>query len=347
MTYSEAIKSGFKLINKRWQLVAVQAGMLLINCIGFFVIVGIPLGVAFIIFGLDLTGLEVKDVLGLLRNPAELISKYFGLVLIVVTSILFYVLMITTLGLYVLSGSVGVIGRTLLDPSSKFSMRGFFSEARRLFFPLMWFSLFVGLVFIIIAFILGLFGGGVASIVSAAKSQDSTLALFLGIFFSLILVLFGFSVILITLAVTIYGIAVLFFKSEGTIRSFKRAFTFLWNHQNAFWLYVILLVGYIVTSFVVMLVVAPFNLIPIVGAIISFPFQIVSYVIQGYLGLVVIASIFIYYYESEIGMAGAVEALQPIKDAPGEGSTGTEDISAPQAPGQETIHPGMEAKEQN
>jgi hypothetical protein len=347
MTYSETIRSGFKLVNKKWQLVAVQAGMMLFNCIGFFVIVGIPLGVAFIIFGLDLTGLaEVKDVLGLLRNPAAFLSKYFGLVLVVVTSFLFYLLMITTLGLYVFSGSVGIIGRTLLEPSSKFNMRAFFSEAKKLFFPLMWFSLFVGLIFIIIAFILGLLGGGVASVVSAAKSQDSTLALFLGIFFSLIVILLGLGAILITLAVTVFGIAVLFFKGEGTIKSFRGAFAFLWNNQNAFWLYVILLAGYILTSFVVMLVVYPFNLIPIIGAIISFPFQIVSYVIQGYLGLVIMASIFTYYYEAEVRKAGPVDTLQPLTETPGEGSTGTEGISAPQAPGQETIHPGMDEKEQ-
>ena len=348
MTYSEAIKNGFRLVNGKWQLVAVQAGMMLFNCISFFIIVGVPLGIAFIIFGLDLTGLaEVKDVIGLLRNPAELLSKYFGLVLIIVTSFLFYILMITTLGLYVFCGCMGVIGRTFLDPSSKFSMRTFFGEARKLFLPIAWFSLLIGLIFIIIAFILGLFGGGVAFIVSAAKSQDSTLALFLGISLSLILLLLGLGIILMTLAIAVYGLAVLFFKGEGAIKSFKGAFTFLWNNQNAFWLYIILLVGYILTSFVVMLIVYPFNLIPLIGAIISFPFQILSYVVQGYLGLVIIASIFTYYFEAEVKKNKTETTPVPFSEPPGGGSSMIGDIFAPQAPAQETTLPGTEEKTQD
>jgi hypothetical protein len=346
MTYSEALKSGFRLVNSRWQLVAIQAAMMLFNCMAFFIMVGIPLGIAFIIFGLDLTGLtEMKDFIGVFRNPAELLSKYFGLVLIVVSSFLFYILMVTTLGLYVFGGSVSVIGRSILDPSSKFSMRAFFSEARKFFFPIMWYSLVVGLIFIVIAFILGLFGGGIAAVVSTARSQDSTLALFLGIFFSLILILIGVSLILGALAVTVYGIAVLFFRGEGAMRSFKGGFKFVWDHQNAFWLYSLLLTGYVIVSFIVMLIVYPFNLIPIIGTIISIPFQIMSYIIQGYLGLVIVAVVFNYYFEMEIKKTLPPPAETTVETTP-EGSSGPEDISPAQAPQQETVPPETEGPEQ-
>lgn len=347
MTYSEAIKSGFRLVNGRWQLVAVQAGVMLFNCIAFFIMVGIPLGIAFIIFGLDLTGLtEMKDLIGIFRNPAELISKYFGLVMIVVSSFLFYILMVTALGLYVFSGSIGIIGRSILDPSFKFGMKAFFGEARKYFVPIMWYSLIVGLVFIIIAFVLGLFGGGIAAVVSAAKAQDSTLALFLGIFFSLIMILIGISLILGALAVTVYGIAVVFFRGEGAMRSFKGGFKFVWDHQNAFWLYVILLMGYVIVSFIVMLIVYPFNLIPIIGTIISIPFQIVSYVIQGYLGLVIVAVVFNYYFEMEGKKRLPSPADISVETTPGS-SSGTEDISPAPAPGQEPTPPETEGPERS
>jgi hypothetical protein len=350
MTYSQAIKSGFRLINSRWQLIAVQAAMILLNCIGFFILVGIPLGIAFVIFGLDLTGLsELKDVFAVLHHPAELFSKYFGLIVIVVTSFLLYVVMATTFGLYIFSGSVGFIGRCVVDPSQKFTMRAFFAEAKRLFFPLMWFTLFVGLVFIAIAFVLGLFGGGIAATVSAAKSQDSTLALFLGIFFSLVLTLVGLSLILGTLASTVYGIAALCFGKKGAIASFRTAARFLWKQQSGFWLYVVLFLGYILVSFVVMLVVYPFNLIPIIGTIISFPFQILSYVVQAYLGLVIFAVIFNYYYEAEIKetMTANAEAAGPVQDITAESSTTSENISTPQGPAQEPPPPVKDGTEEN
>ncbi len=347
MTYSNAIKSGFKLVNSRWQLVAVQAGMMLFNCMAFFIMVGIPLGIAFIIFGLDLTGLtEIKDFVGIFRNPAELLSKYFTLVMIVISSFLFYILLVTTLGLYVFAGSAGFIGRSILDPSFKFSLRAFFGEARKFFFPIMWYSLVVGFVFIVIAFVLGLFGGGIAAVVSTAKSQDSTLALFLGIFFSLILILIGLSLILGALAVTVYGVAVLYFKGEGAVRSFRGGFKFVWDHQNAFWLYVLLLMGYVIVSFIVMLVVYPFNLIPIIGTIISIPFQIISYVVQGYLGLVILAVVYNYFFEMEIKQT-RTQAMQPPSDATQSISTGPEDTSSAEAPQQESTPPGSQGTEQS
>ncbi len=330
MHYSATIKAGVRLINHRWQLVAVQAGMMLLNFVCFFIMVGIPLGIAFIIFGLDLTGLsDMKDIIGLFKNPAELVSKYFGLILIILACFLLYISLVTTAGLYVFGGSIGVIGRGILDPDAKFSLKGFFREAKRFFIPLMWYSLLVGLVFLFIAFALGLFGGGVAAVVNAAKSQDSTLALFLGIFFSLVLVLIGLSILLGTLAVTVYGIAVLFFRGEGAVASFRIAFRFLWNRQQAFWLYVILLSGYVLLSFFIMLIVYPFNLIPIIGTIISFPIQMISYIVQSYLGMIILATIFHYYYESEIK-----PTLPPAHNSETEtqGSMTPGDISVPEVP---------------
>lgn len=342
MTYTDAVKSGFRLINSRWQLVVLQVGMMLANCIGFFVIVGVPLGIAFVIFGLDLTGLaEMRDVMGLLKHPSELISKYMGLVLIVLASFLFYLLAVTTVGLFVFAGSMGTIGCSVRDPDLKFSLKLFFAEAKRIFFRLMWFSMLVGLVFIAIAFLLGLLGGGVAAIVQGARSQDSTLALFLGIFFSLILALLALSLILGAVAVAVYGLAVLFFKQGSALRSFREAVTFLWNRQPAFWLYVMLFFAYLAASFILMLFSYPFNLIPFIGTLISFPLQLISYAAQSYLGMVIIASVFIYYYETEIketethaGMTGVVS-----EDATAGSSIGTEDISAPGGPQQEETPP--------
>jgi len=348
MTYTDAVKSGFRLINRNWQLVALQAGMMIANCIGFFVIVGIPLGIAFIIFGLDLTGLaEARDIMGMLRHPSELFSKYIGLVLIVLCSFLLYLLIVTTAGIFVFAGSVGSVGRAVLDPLRKFSMKVFFAEAKKLFMPMMWFSLVIGLVFIAIAFLLGLFGGGVAAIVQIAKSQDSTLALFLGIFFSLVLALCAIIVILGAIAVTVYGIAVLFFKTEGAVRAFRDAVVFLWNRQSAFWLYVVLFFVYIIASFILMLFTYPFNLIPIIGTIISFPLQLASYIVQSYIGLAILATIFIYYYEAEIRKpepsadipeAETTEPAETVKPTD-ESSSGPEDISGAGTPQQEETPP--------
>jgi hypothetical protein len=317
--------------------------MMIVNCVGFFVIVGIPLGIAFIVFGLDLTGLaETHDIMGLLSDPSELISKYMGLVLIVVVSFLLYLLIVTTAGLFVFAGSIGTIGGAVIDPSRKFSMKLFFAEAKKTFYPLLRFSLFMGIVFIVVAFFLGLFGGGVAALVQSARSQDLTLSLFLGIFFKLLLVFFAISLTFGAIAVTVYGIAVLFFKAEGSVRSFRDAVAFLWGRQSALWLSVVLSFFYFIASFILMLFSFPFNLVPIIGTIISFPLQLVSYLVQSYIGLAILASIFIYYYEAEIRKTEETSEIVGPADsgeATDESSSGPEDISDSGAPQQEETPP--------
>lgn len=328
MTYAEALKNGFGLINRRWQLIALQAGILLLNCLLFVVVVGIPLGIAFVIFGLDLTSLAQDiDIRGLLQNPKALLTKYAGLVVFVLSSFLVYAALISTLGLFVFGGTAGMIRRGILDPASRFRMRDFIDEGKRSFFPLMWFSLVMGLIFIAIAFLLGLMGGGIAAVISYAKSQDSTLALFLGIFFSLAAGLIAISLFLAALAVTVYGVAALLFRQEGAARAVRRAASLLMRHQHAFWLYALLFAGYLGVSFLFMLLVFPFKLVPIIGSIVTFPLQLLSSVVQSYLGLVLIAAIFIYYRSLEEAEAGQ-------DDADGD-STHPADTSGQQAEGPE------------
>ena len=312
MSYIDAIKNGFRVIHRNWQLVLVQLGMMIISFLGFFIIVGIPLAVAFIVFGIDLTGLiEIKDLLRVFRDPSQIVSRYFGLFLIVITSLLLYIIMAASFGMYVFGGSVGVIGRALQDMTMKFSMRTFFHEAKRLFIRLFGFTSVIGILLILAAFILGILGGGIAALVSFAKTQDSTLALFLGTFFLLILIILALTFILGILSMTLYGVAALFFKDTGPVKSLREAINYLMRHPNALWLYAMLFGGYVFISFFLILFRSPFELIPVIGIILSFPFQLISYAIQTYVGLVIIAILFAYYYSTEIFSVPVAESSPP------------------------------------
>src|SRR4030042_2534959 len=114
MTYIEAIKDGFRLVNRNWQLVLIQVCIVILSTIGFLIMVGIPLAIAFIIFGIDLTGLaDIKDVFRMVKEPSEIISRYFWLFLLVITSFFLYIITIAMLGIYVFGGSVGIIGQAI------------------------------------------------------------------------------------------------------------------------------------------------------------------------------------------------------------------------------------------
>jgi len=316
MTYGDAIKNGFKLINKNWQLVLIQFGMMVVNCIGFFVFVGIPLAVAFVIFGLDLTELtELKNLMGTVSDPAEIITKYFGLIVVLLVSFVFYLLVATAVGLYVFGGSAGTIGRAIRDSSDKFNMNTFFSEGKRLFWPLIGFTAIIGIIFLGVAFVIGVFAGGIGVVISIAKGYETTLAVVLGIFLSLLLFCIGLALIIFSIALTLYGTAAIVIKGTKPWQATKDTVKYLYRNPAALWLYCIAFGGYFLATFLLILLGTPFNLIPIIGAIIAIPYQIFSYAFQSYLGLVIVAVIFIYYChtEAEVKPSGIpVEGTEPV-----------------------------------
>jgi hypothetical protein len=327
MRFTEAVQNGIRIVNRNWQLVLIQVGAMFASFIGFFVLVGIPLMIAFVIFGLDLTELSrIEDVFRTFREPAEILSKYFALVVLVLTSLLLYITVVLAFGIFLFGGSIGVISRSIEGRIEKFEMRVFFSEGKRLFFPLVGFTSLVGLIFILVAFVLGLFGGLISAVVSMAKEQEATLALFLGIFFSLILFVIGLTLILAILAVTTYGSAIMAVRGAGPMKALKESVRYLYAHADAFSLYCVIFVGYLLVSFVVVSISYLLGLIPLIGSLLALVYHFGAYIIQSYLGLVMIAALFYYYYFSTTEVPAEVT---PPGDA-GEKSGTAE----PQAPGQ-------------
>jgi hypothetical protein len=217
-------------------------------------------------------------------------------------------------------------------------MRAFFSESKKLFFPLMWYFGIVGLVFIVIAFVIGLFGGSTAILVAMAKARDSTLALFLGVFFTLVVIMASMGMLITALAVTKYGVASLYFKNRGAVKSFGDGITFLWNRQKAFWLYLVLLAGYLLASMLMAFIFYPFRMIPVIGTILSLPLQIMSSVVQGYLGLVFMAALFAYFFDQEMKRPEPVPVEPPAGPIYADSTDPVNTSALPDAP-QEGSHP--------
>lgn len=302
MQFAVAVQNGFRVINRNWQIILVQIGAMLVSFIGFFILVGIPIAVAFIVFGIDFTEVSsIQDLLSGFRKPAEVLSRYFGLAVLVLASFLLYLLAVLCLGIFIFGGSIGLVGASVRDPQASFSLKAFFSEGRRLFFPLLGFTTAAGFIFVFFAFVLGLFGGAIAAAVSTVKEYDTTLALFLGIFFSIVLILAVFGCTFGTLAVTLYGAAGLTLHGRGPLSALRQAVGYLYRNAGAFYLYCLVFGGYIVLF--VLLLFAGYGLktVPLAGPMVSPIFQFLVNVGQSYLGLVALAAIFTYYWATADG----------------------------------------------
>lgn len=307
MLYFDLLKEGFSTVNKNWQLVLIQMATMLFSFTAFFIIVGIPIAIAFIIFGLDFTEiLRIRSLESLFIGSAELLNKYFAMALVVLLSLIIYVLSVSVMWIFAIGAVAGVLKDNILNREKKFSFSTFFREGKDNFLPVMGFSIVISLLFIIIAFLLGFVGKFSSNIVESARTQEESLAVFLSIFFSLLMISLGLLLIFVALSVTFYGIAMVIFQRKSAIRSLVETTRFIFSKPSSVGFYIFVMVAYIIAGLIVILISSPFTLIPVIGSILSFPFQIINYFIQSYMSLLMIAAMFHFYYKFYY------QPLQPI-----------------------------------
>jgi hypothetical protein len=328
MSCVEVIKQGIKSVNRNWQLVLVQFASTFIGFMSFCIIVGVPIAIAFILFGLDLTEiLKSRDTLEVLGNSASLLKKYFAAAVIILLSLLGYLTFLVTLWTFTVSGTIGVFADSILSSESSFSLGSFIRHGRKYFMPVMFFSVLIGGIFMVIAFALGVLGGVAASIIETAKSREIAFALFLGVFFMLTLGVAFIFLILGTFSATIYGMAFLVFNKASSIEALKGSFRYLHSTPSAAGFYAVLMFSYGLALFLVLLIGSPIAVIPLIGPPLSMMYQLIVYFVQAYIGLVLISSAFIYYYNtSGLANEGEKDSHAPADPLPEEVSIGTDSM---------------------
>lgn len=339
MNYIGVIKDGVSIVNHCWQLVIIHLLSAIVSFISFFLIVGIPISIAFVMFGIDLTEiLRLKDMMDVLRSSLGLLKKYFAMALVILTSLLIYFTLIFALWLFTIAGSAGTLGKIINSEISKYSSRVFFGEGKRLFFHVFGFSAIIGTILMILAFLLGMLGGGISSIIEIAKSQEAVLALFLGIFFSAIIFITGLFLILIILSLTVYGVANIVFNRISPLSAFRETVIYLYNNPSSIGFYGILLIGSIMMIFLVLLLGTPIIMIPFFGPILSPLYQIASTLIQGYINLIMLASAFVYYYKTGYTPPPVVVEDIPVqaRDISGDSDTSLKSADEPAQSPQKT-----------
>jgi hypothetical protein len=326
MNYLSIIKEGVSVANKNWQLILVQFLFMFLCFISLLVIVGIPLAIAFVIFGLDLTEiLRQRDIIGVFQIAAAMLRKSLPIVLFVILGFLIYVASVIAMWIFAFAGTIGSIAKTVLN-GQKFSMRFFWSEAKRLFFPVFIFSNIAGFGFAVLAMIMGLLSESARKIISVAETQEATLAVFLSIFFFLVLLSVGLLLFFVTIEMTFYGCGYLVFNRPRPFKAFRQIAGYLYRTHSAHVLLGILVLGYLVAGSLVVTITSLLALIPMVGTALAMPFQLLSQAAHGYVSLVILASIFLSYYRT-----GYLPSLPEPKGVPDISQPGDEQ---PQAPGE-------------
>ncbi|MCE5312076.1 MAG: hypothetical protein LLF86_02870 [Nitrospiraceae bacterium] len=308
--FRSILAESFSIVNRNWQLIFVQLASLFISFVSFFVIVGTPIFIAFVIFGLDLTDmLKEQDIIDALKGSTKLLGKYFGIALIVILSLVFYLVFNIMLWVFTIGGTVGIIKDYVVGGIKQFSIRQFYWDGRKLFMRLFAFTTLIGLIFVVVAFMLGLLGSSAYDVYNSAVENGSQIFRFLSVFLYLLLLSAGIFLIVVTLAFIVFGIAYIVFNRHKAIETIKATSDYLYNNPSAILFYGILILGYAAVIFLTVLVGSPLTLIPFIGTIIAFPYQVTLYLIQAYMNLVMFAAVFIYFRETGYEMPAAIEDM--------------------------------------
>lgn len=292
MAFWEPIGAGFRVIHRNWQLVVIQVALSALGLAGLAVAVGAALAAAFYILGMDVS--QLAALRDLINDPEALLSRYLGLVLLIVLGVLVYVLFLSLLWLFVVAGSAGTIGLSIREPSREFSMRTFLSEGRRLFSPLTGYALLASLIAIGLFIALGIIGGGIGSVANLLDG-GTYVNRFFRVFTSLLAAAAALALAFGLASVVLTGMMPLF-EGAGPLESLRRGARYVKGQPDVLGLYAVVFAGYFFVYSALMLPAYAFDYESVSGALLSASYQFLLNILQGYLCLVALASAFAHYF---------------------------------------------------
>jgi hypothetical protein len=316
------IARGFRLVHDNWPLILIQAVMIVMGIIGLIIFVGIPVVAAFVSVGMDAAELgRMEKLLDTLEDPSVLVSEYLSLAVVTVLSVFVYLVFWSLLWIYVLGGSAGVLGRALKEPAARFSIRGFFSEAKRLFFPLTGYAAIVGLIVIGAALMLGVLGFAAALAAEAVGPSETTTGFFFRVLLTLSFGTVSFILIFLLGAVGAVGMAPLVLEGTGPMESLDRGFRHVRLHTGSLRFLGVLLAGYL--GIYLLAALTGYGIRLAGGLLLSLPYQFAANIFQGYISLVALAAVLAHFFATTCGGStrcedtSAEEAPQPVPPPPG------------------------------
>ena len=290
----ECIKEGFNRANQNLKLIMIRITVMIINLFSFFVFLAVPLIIAVLYMGFDLA--HAGDLLPYLAgNPFEFISRYLGLVLLVVVSFVFYLTFVLTLFLYVLGGTLGVLRSSAVNVRYKFSLSSFFREAKQNFGRLfrLIFLVSLGCTALFIAFVLS--GGIFVAIVQVLTAGRGVLEAFFNSFVMISITSFSIIYILACLVFSGYSMVISVMNGMDSMGCIKRTFDFLKQRPGAFLFFFILLIGGGSVNFLFFILRMPFSMVPVLGQMMNIVLTLFSAVFQSYIAIVIWSSLMAYY----------------------------------------------------
>jgi hypothetical protein len=297
----ECIKGGFELANRNLQLVFVRISVTVINLLALFFFMGIPLVVAVIYLGFDVT--HAQDMIPFLTtNPLDFVSRYLGLAILFIAALSAYSMLAFMLYLYVLGGILGCLKNSAVNVPSGFMTGIFFKAAGGNFSRLFWLIsvelLFMTAIVAVFAILIIL---GIVIMHSLSGAQ-STLEMFFRSFAAVFIVIMSILTLCVSLVFVVYSIVISVMEEKGVMQTVRSTYAFFRQSPRAVLFYPLLLLGIVAAHLILYSLQIPLHIVPFM----SIAAYILNACFQSYLAIVLWSSLIMYYVK---------ESRYPVRDA--------------------------------
>jgi hypothetical protein len=308
MSYISIIKEGLHVANRNWPLVLMQFIFMFLGILSMLLIVGIPLAIAFIIFGVDLTDmLRQPDLIGIFEVARSMFSKAPLIVIFVFLSFVLYLAFFAAMFVFFCSGTIGLLAKSIQN-GQKFSLRLFWSEAKRLSFPVFIYAIIAFLSVTTYTMIMGILSEIVNQLVLFVDTTWPVFGAFINVFFGLILGATGIFIFLVIMGLLFYGFGYLAFNRPRPFRGIKQTFIYMYRNPSSMLMLSIMIAIFLVVLFMISVISIFSASIPLL----ALPFNFISQVALWYALIFMVTALFIFYYRT--GYQTSLPAIRPNQD---------------------------------
>jgi hypothetical protein len=289
----ETIKDGFRLANRNLPLVVIRIIVTFINLASLAVFLGLPVLVAIAFLGFDIA--HAKDLLpSIMDNPFDVVSRYLGLIFLLIAALILYMLFSSLLILYSFSGIMGVLRSSAVNTQFRFKVSSFFKEAGKNFFRL--FRLLSLVMIIALASITAtlVIGGISAAIMKSVTGAETTIEVFFSSFVTIFIIIISIIIILASIIFSVFSMVISVVTMEGAMATVSSAYNFIKEKPQSLLFCIILFVGIITVNAIFFSLQIPMQFMPFMMPLV----YLLNALGQSYLIIVMWSSLIMYYIKS-------------------------------------------------
>lgn len=294
MNIFASINDSLKTVHRNYQLLFIHFLFLFIAFFGLFFILSIPLGVLFVVFGIDLTDILKGSFIEIVLSSLKLLKKFLIFAVIFLLTLFVYLILVAGLWVYIFSGTLGIMS-AYLQEGFPFKLRNFHRFGKNYFWKVGLFSIFSALTFILITGVLLFLGEITSEFVELIGKYSHALSTFSSVFIHLTLLILSVLAFLLWITYSLFGFYGFFIKKFSVRETIVRTKDIIMKNPASLGRAGLLFVMYILMGGVLLSIGSLLAIIPHVGTIMAAIYQFFIQFAHIYISLVVLAAFFSYY----------------------------------------------------